>query len=611
MAGEEDQSILKVLVELVDQVTEPLHKVQESFEEFESSVWELTQAFASVYLGYELLEGLLEPAREFQNAQVGLALATNASTEALAAFKEQGEELSETMPQALSDITDAQTNMFQTFSDYGIAKIGAEQATALATILGIKPLQASNDLASAVENLGDQSSPVGERMESLVDKIAVLATKFPMAAQGAARLGSDLGRIGPVAREFGVTTNAIFATMGELARLHVGGRAGPGSFMSNLLSQALKVDAKTGISHLQALGVTIARTGEAHDGMAAGSVNWLKTLQLMSQMDPTKLKHIEESLGTQGLGLTALLSNMKGVLSSYDLFANSAGAGAAAAAARTKTFDAQLTILKNTTENFAELLGTTMLPAITRWIELLAEGAKSVIDFAEAHPTLTKIVATTLAIGAAVLTLVALIGLAGAVTEFLLGGWKQMGELFLAVINPAGEVFTGIVLELTDAGLGLAASMAIAGAAMAAIAIAIAAILFGIYEIYNHWEKVHEVLLEVIDDLHSIWTFGTKEGGIADKLWNFGLPNGSDVRAERIDMRNDGFDQSRLYGQNGPAGATAAQLTYSPTVHVHGNADEDVLNELHRNHSEDMATKLNEQMRQFARQSFLDPTLAH
>lgn len=158
--ADEQESVLKLLVELVDQVTEPLNQVREGFEQFESGVWDLAAAFGSAFLGYELFEHLAEPAAAFQEEQVKLALATHESSEQLRKFKEQAEELSQTYPSDIENVTAAQTLLFQTFKDDKTVLAATEQADRLATALGWKAADAANILASAYNNLAPKGADV-------------------------------------------------------------------------------------------------------------------------------------------------------------------------------------------------------------------------------------------------------------------------------------------------------------------------------------------------------------------------------------------------------------------------------------------------------------------
>jgi TP901 family phage tail tape measure protein len=598
MADEESQSVLKVLVELMDEVTEPLHKMSEAFEEFESGIWDLTQAFASVYLGYELLEHLIEPAAEFQQAQLSLAQATSASSEALAEYKEQAEGLSETLPQSLNDITDAQTRMFQSFQSQDVAEAGARQAAILSTVLGIKPAQAANDLATAVQNLGDQTKDPTARMQDMSDKLAVLKTQFPLGSTEAGRLGMTLGRIGPIARQFGITTTPIFATLGEMSRLGIGGPRGPGMLLGNLFEQILKADPKTGISYLQKLGGTIVHTSEAFNKanhLAPGSVNWIETLQGLNKLDPAKLSQLERTLGVPGGTLGTLISKLPELLGTYDKFNNAQGAAQKAATERAATFNGQVTILKNSIENLAEALGTRMIPSLTKFVDVLTEVIKQVVAFVDAHPILTRIFTTVLLIGAGMLTVVASIGLVGKVIKFLASGWHDLFEIVEPVIDLMGEGLVGALEGATVAAEGFGVSLAAALGIVSGIILAVGIAVGVVYELWKHWDMVHEKILDILETLHEVFTLGAAPGSFLDRIWDMGLPTGSNASSESIETR---------------AALGNTTINYAPTIHG-WDGQEGSLHELMKGHSSDLAAKLDDSHRRSMRVGFGDPQTAH
>lgn len=592
MAEDEgDQSRLEVLVEVVDQVTEPLSKIGEAFEDFESSIWDLTKAFSSIFLGYELLEHLTDPAREFQQAQVDLALATHATAEQLAEFKEQGEALSESWPKTLEDITAAQTNLYQTFRDFDIAKEGTGYATRLATILGVTAAQGANDLASAVQNLGDKGKSTTENMANLSDKIAILVTRFPSGPGGVGRLAMDLGRVGATARTFGITANQVFALMGELNRLHVGGVRGAGMFVQQLITEIAGLDSK-GRPKLEKYGLQVVKTTEGH-------VNLLATIKRLTEMNPKALETLEQHLPGSGQALSALAAHWKDLEGAYTDFLHSSGAASEVARKKNETFDAKMEELHNTTRNFLEMLGTQMIPDLTKLIELLTRGAQAVDEFAKEHPELTRFITQLLELSGATLTLVATFGFLGKLVTFAVSGIADLVRMtgLVDALGAAWELLAGFIEGATLAGaefgIGAFASAAIATGGLLLAVTAIAAIS---YEIYKHWDSIAGVIREAVDALHSFWSFGTAPGGLADKIWDLGLPAGSSDRSSAIESRQNAH----------------TVLHYSPIISMQGGAEaQKSLESILSGHSEDLISKVAEQNRQQQRLTFKDTTLAH
>lgn len=594
MAEEEgDQSKLEVLVELVDQVTEPLSKIHEAFEDFESSIWDLTKAFSSIFLGYELLEHLLDPAAEFQKAQIDLALATHASAEQLAEFKEQGEALSESWPQTLEDITDAQTNLFQTFRDYDITKEGTGYAVRLATILGVTAAQGANDLASAVQNLGDSSKSTAENMASMSDKIAILVTRFPSGPGGVGRLAMDIGRVGATAKTFGITANQVFALMGELNRLHVGGVRGAGMFVQQLITEIAGLDSK-GRPKLEKYGLQVVKTTEGH-------VNLLATIKRLADMNPKALETLEQHLPGSGQALSALAAHWKDLEGAYNDFLHSSGAGEDVAKRKNEIFDpTKVQQLHHAIRNLLDTLGTQMLPDLTRLVNVLIQVVQAVSEFTKAHPDLTRFVTRMMELSAATLTLVATFGFLGKLITFAVSGIGDLVRMtgLVEAFGAAWELVAGVIEGATLAGaeFGVGA-FAAASIATGGLLIAVTAIAAASYEIYKHWDAVVDAIERAVGVLHSFVTLGSS-GGLLDKLWDMGMAQspGSFFSSQRIEGRQ----------------AAGTVLHYSPIINMQGGAAaQQNLEHILSGHSEDLISKVAEQQRQQQRLTFKDTTLAH
>lgn len=489
MPDDEQESRLAVLVELVDKVTEPLHELSEKFEEFESGIWDVGRAFGSAFLGYELFEHLIEPAAEFQEAQVKLALATRASTEELAEMKKQAEDLSETFPSSIDAVTAAQTELYQTFRNFDQMREGTEIADKLATVMRIDVTESARILASAYENLEDRSKPVAEGFQEISDKLTLLNTRFPSGASGAARMARDFARLGASAKTYGININQIFALLGELNRLHVAGQMGAGMFAQQLIHLIGAVDEK-GVNALAKYGLQVVHTTDGH-------LNLIKTLEVMSKMSPQALQKLGEHLPGQGQALSLLVDHIHDLTSAYGEFRDAAGATDDAVKKQTETYDNQMQRFQNSFKNLKELMGVMALPTFTTLIIDLTNLVKVVKDFGEENPKFAKAL-TEIALGAAaIVTAIGAVGFVSKLVGFLVefsGAAKIATGVWSMLVNAV--TLGSIVAEEGLTALGPAIALAFESNPIGWIITALVAIAGLSYEIYAHWEKI----LSLIND---------------------------------------------------------------------------------------------------------------
>ena len=234
-----EQSLLQVIVEIVDRVTEPLGKIKEDFDDFSDSVHQIWAAGAEVFAGYEAIKGLVEPAADMAEAQAHLGLATQFGAEKLAEMKDQAEALSATVPQSIEQITGAQEELYKTFGNTTNLEEVTKMSAHLATVLGVDATAGANVLAAAYEQLGDKSKPVGEQLGIISDKLALLKDRYLKPGE-ATNLERDIQRIGKSAQAAGISQNQMFAIWAEGNRLHAGGPRGFGMVEASLFDTLAK-----------------------------------------------------------------------------------------------------------------------------------------------------------------------------------------------------------------------------------------------------------------------------------------------------------------------------------------------------------------------------------
>lgn len=578
--ADDQQSVLKVLVELIDQVTEPLKKINESFEEFSESVHGIWAAGAEVFAGYEAIEGLIEPAVKFAEAQTHLGLAGKFSAEQLKEMKEQAEGLSETLPKGLEDITAAQEELYKTFGAGGNLEEATKMAVQLSTVLGVDAVTGANVLSAAYEQLGNKTKPVTEEMELLGDKLALLKNRYlkPGEASGLER---DIQRIGKSAQAAGVSQTQMFAIWAEGNKLHAGGPRGFGMVEASLLDTLAKSN-----KELEKAGLQVVHN-------TRGGVNVLQTLEQINKMSQGGKMKLFAELPGQAKVLVELAAHLADIRSIAEGFREPNEELQRTSTILANTPEAKIDRLKNSLDNLRDALGTELVPQLTKLVDGLTGLVKVSNEFLAVHPAVAKGIGDVL------------VGLAGVLT--LAGVWS-FGKVIVGVVKLAGELL-GIPAILSMIGDSWAALMLVVeggigelGAAFGLlfesnplgwILTGIAAIAFASYEVYKHWDAIEAKIADVINDL----------GKIGDILH---LPD--------FTQRVDAFGNTTINPFNSAGGGFTIHNAPTVILHVGAGADTMAVSQAVDNaltgHADDLVEKMNGARQTEARRSFTDPTLA-
>lgn len=578
--ADDQTSVLKVLIELVDSVTEPLKKINESFEEFSESVHGIWQAGAEVFAGYEAIEGLIEPAVKFAEAQTHLGLAGKFSAEQLKDMKEQAEGLSETLPKGLEDITAAQEELYKTFGAGGNLEESTKMATQLATVLGVDAVTGANVLAAAYEQLGNKSKPVTEEMELLGDKLALLKNRYLKPGE-AAGLERDIQRIGKSAQAAGVSQNQMFAIWAEGNKLHAGGPRGFGMVEATLLDTLAKNS-----KELEKAGLRVVH-------FTNGGVNVLQTMEQINRMSQSGKMKLFSELPGQAKVLVELSAHLKEIRDTAAEFREPNDELQRTATILANTPEAKIERLKDSLDNLRDALGTELVPQLTKLVDGLTGLVKASNEFLAKHPAVAKGLGDILAGLAGVLTLAGLwsfgkviigvVKLAGellqlpAILEMIQGAWFVLQTAFT---EGFAEIGTAALVAFESNPLGWAITAAVAFAAVS-------------YEIYQHWDAISKVIGDVAAAL----------GEMGDMLH---LPD--------FTQHVDAFGNVSINPFSSAGGGMV--LHHSPTVNVHVGAGSDgfavsqAVGAALNGHADDLVQRMSEAKESENRRSFRDPTLA-
>jgi len=381
--------MLKVLVQLQDETTEPLRKMGDSVEEFASSFRDIGIAAGEVFAGYEAMHQVIEPAAEMQDRMVGLKEATLANADALEKYKQQADEMGSSMPLTggAEEALQAMTELYKTFRDDGALKEQTETAAKLAVVMGDTAPLAAKVLSSAVQNLGDTSRPVIDQMKEFGDEIAVLQARFPMGSGGLMRMSMALRMLGTAAQVNNVAQKTMLALMAEGNRINLGGPRGSVPILAGIVNSLLKM--KDGRYEMAKYGLQVVKTTDGH-------VNLIKTLEKMSELNDKQKRSLESSMGSQGSNVALLIKHMDDLKEAYNEIDHAQGQLDQDAKDRTATFNAQMQEMKNSWQETKESIGKHLLPGLTDDLRDLKGITDELNKLSEEHPILAGIAAKTM-----------------------------------------------------------------------------------------------------------------------------------------------------------------------------------------------------------------------
>jgi TP901 family phage tail tape measure protein len=484
MADDDQTSILKVLVQLRDEATEPLKKVSESFESFSESLHGIWYSALEIGAGYEMLKGIIEPASAFEDAQVGLRMVTNDSAEALKQFQEQAEELSIKFPKSAEDITTAQENMYKKLGDVGATLKATEIATQLATALRVDATTGSNILGSAFENLKIKGKDTNESLEKLSDNLALLRAGFLKSDAPVGNMERDLRQLGQVAGKTHVDVDQLFTVWAELSKLGQGGRAGAAIVVKGIIDK-LTDSNKEGVNELAKYGLHIQRTKEKH-------LDLMATLQQIANLPRAQRSALVMQMKGQNDALGLLVQNMGDMNTILARFNADAGESAKDAKIASETTSSGWKELADAATNLRVALGTGLKPQIDGISEALKGTAVGITEFSKLHPTLTNIFGDLTLATAALVTLAGVVGAGKMIAPFIALASRITG--LTALFGMMQSAIFGITAAMGGAATaGEALSLVFASNPLGWVVIALAG-LVAIAEALYHIKDIEEMM---------------------------------------------------------------------------------------------------------------------
>jgi TP901 family phage tail tape measure protein len=340
---------------------------------------------------------IVTQAVQFESAMADVAKVVDGTEGQIGALADRIKELSTELPISADELA----KMAAAGGQLGIPIQNLEQfivlSAKMATAFGISSEQAGAAVAKLTNVFGISLNEV----EKLGDAINVLGNTT------AAREGDIvevLTRIGGTAKQFGLATEqaaALSAAMLSLGKTPEVAATGINALLSKL--QAAPVQGEKFQEALDRMGLSARQLADSiRENPQKALDEFLTQLEGLDNQDRAEI--LAKLFGIEYQDdISALVNSLKLYRESLGRVGEegkTAGALTQEFGKRMGTTEAQLQILKNTTELIAINLGSVFLPAIKAIASGLGDGATAIAEFAEKFPVLSGL-AVTIATGAA------------------------------------------------------------------------------------------------------------------------------------------------------------------------------------------------------------------
>ncbi len=404
--GDENKSVLQILVELQDQVTDPLHKINDQFEDFSSGLGGIAMAAGEVFAGYEGLKTFIEPAAGIQESMTGFALASRTAGKELEGVNRQADELASTfaVKGGAESVVQSMTDLYKIFGG-GELKEQAELAAKFSLVMGQDMPESTRLLAATVHDLGNSHEDTTAQMSKFANQIAVLKDRyFPSGQEGLTRLTQGMMLLGTMSKSFKIAPDQLMGALGESARLQLGGRMGPARGLVMILNDLFK-KTKDGSYEMAQYGLQVKKTKD-------GELDLMATLQGLAAMSDKSRTNLLQHMSVQGRQVSLLIDDMKGLQAVTSDVTGSVNEMSEADQKRLGDFNANLKNLTNSFDVFKASVGTHLLPDMTQDIQQLTGLVQAMNAYGEKHPTQAGIAGKGLEVGAGLLSLAGIVKLA-------------------------------------------------------------------------------------------------------------------------------------------------------------------------------------------------------
>ncbi len=425
------------------------------------------------------VEKVIEPATAMQERLAALSAQTSLTAAQLGRVHEHAEKFSESAAGyavSAEDYVGVFSAAYRTLGDFTEAQQAADEAVKLSAVTGISAAQAMQTQIAMHEDLGASARETNRVLGAVI-------RQYALGPESMRSFTYAMARSAGAARLTHTSMSELGAVMGEASQMLPGGRGA--QLFASLLAELPKVANKAGLDMSHGLIATLGQIRSAIAGAAPGA-----QAQMLQQMG---------FAGAQGTMLVTLLGNLDKIQAAQ---ANIAGAHygtfASELAARSATMAATQARLWNALAALMDAAGSTALPALTRWVQMLASGLVKLQGWVEGHKRLVgAMVEAAAAIAPVTLGAASLLLTLGPIL-ILLGGVSKVFSA-LSYVPAIFSALSAAVSGATWAVAGLATGSETLGTIWAAmmetnpigwILTAVAVIGVAGYELYKHWDAV-------------------------------------------------------------------------------------------------------------------------
>ena len=420
---------------------------------------------------------VLKTAGEFEAAMLDLKAKTGGTREELEALKKSAREIGATTQFSATEATGAMIELAKAGFKTGEIMEGTKSVMALAGSEGMELASAATIVADTMSQFGLKASDTGR----IVDVLSKTANVSTTDVRG---LAESLAYAGGIARANNISLEETNAVLGVFASRGVkGSRAGTALATSiNNISSNRKA-----ILTLQSLGVQTKDLFDQKDKLGS----FIRLIQVLEKVKPSSMQLTKIFGEEAGRSIVQLIGQSGALKTALVDVQNSAGFAAEQNATRMQGFDGAVKQLKASFEELQlQLSESGFLAAATEVIKSvtgllkkfqgLDEGTKkNIITFALVAAVMGPV---TYALGSLVNGLVLALPLIGTLASAL----GILKFAFMGLLRPIVAAFAAMLA--TPGGVVI---LAVGG-----IIAALAALGYGIYKLWENWDKVWDWIKE-------------------------------------------------------------------------------------------------------------------
>lgn len=431
--GSSSAGTLEFLISMVDKFSSPMEKAVGHVEKLKAAFTGLAVAGAEIFGGFEFLKHTVEPAMEFEQAQLKLARATDATAEQLRAAQEQADRLSTTYGATAEDVTKLQDVLSRFTGSLDESMKATELGAQVMAATGMDAAAAGKILGVALTDLRKPGQTAQDAMQETADKVTLLLNKFPAAGVSASRMARDIAKTATTVKTFHLDMDQALGLLAELNRTGIAGERGSGMLFESMVNSLLKLNSK-GIPAYTKFFHAVVMTKD-------GTMDLIQTLAHASKEEMTRFA---QSVGMSGQAMMLLVDHLHDAWVNQQKFKNASGETMKDAQKATETAEVAVRNFENAWIDLKVQLGQALLPAITHVANAIAGVTRVILEFLDTHEEFRKAFAIGAEVAALSLTFI------GLFTAMRAGIFVVRALSAALLANPWVAIITAIIVAAVE-----------------------------------------------------------------------------------------------------------------------------------------------------------------